>query len=163
MIYYLVEGINPEPWEAPTASIGRKNGKHYVHMHKNDSVRSYQDGFRIAFLQQNPDSQLFDGDVELNLYFWRQRDTETKAKSADATNLQKATEDALQGLLFQNDRSVIKVASRIMEQEPETEPKVLIGIQYLLPPRDEILEMAARLHREPEEPTSNLRSVPDVF
>lgn len=164
MIYYLVEGINPEPWEAPTASIGRKNGKTFVHMHKNAGQRAYQEGFADAFKEQNDDWQYFDDKVELEFHFWRQVDRDTKANIADVTNLQKATEDALQGILFPNDRLVVKATSRIVQQGPDVEPKVLVGIQYDDgEPDAHILGMVAVLHKELPAGPSNIREVPDVF
>lgn len=163
-VTYFVQGINPEPWEAPTASLGRKGGKHYVHMHKNDGLRAYQEGFKSAFLEQNPDWQYFDTPIELTFYFWRQKDhAESRAATADATNLQKATEDALQGVLYPNDQLVHKVTSCIVEQEQSTEPKVLILVDYYNPPDRSILDLVKQLHTEPPKPQDNFRTIPDVF
>lgn len=163
-VCYFVEGINPEPWEAPTASLGRKGGKHYVHMHKNDGLRSYQEGFKQAFLEQNPDWQYFDTPIEIEFYFWRQRDyTESRAAIADVTNLQKATEDALQGVLYPNDQLVHKATSWIVEQDQETSPKVLIFVRYYNQPDRSILELVEKLHKEPAPPQDNIRVIPDVF
>ena len=65
MLYYLVERINPEPWEAPTASVGRKKGGTYIQFHKNSGLRAYQEAVKEEFPKQNPDWQLFDAPLQL--------------------------------------------------------------------------------------------------
>ena len=64
-------------------------------------------------------------ELALQFYFWRELDT-PQSKKADATNLQKSTEDALHELLFVNDRQVQDVRSIICEQDVGVEPTIVI-------------------------------------
>ena len=133
--WYIIEGINPEPWAASEASIGRKNGKAFPHFHKPESLRMYQDAVKEEFVSQNPQAVKVAGDIEIVFYFWRELPSITlhgqrdrRSAYADATNLQKALEDALQGILYDNDRDIVSVRSVIVEQTQETEPAILIAI-----------------------------------
>lgn len=163
-VWYLVEGINPEPWQASEGSIGRKGGGTYIQFHKPAGLRAYQEALESAFKDQNPDWQLFDVPVQVNFYFWRQRETkESKANIADATNLGKSTEDALQGILYPNDRLVKDIRSRIVEQEPTTEPRILLNIEYLRPVDESLFQIARALHKELPKAPSNIREVPNIF
>lgn len=136
MHWYLVEGVNPEPWAASEASIGRKGGKFFPHFHKPEQLRLYQESIKSEFVEQNPHAVEMTGDIEITFYFWRQlpsfeiheEGAKRRSNRADATNLQKALEDALQGILYQNDRDIVSVRSVIVEQEKETSPGILIAI-----------------------------------
>lgn len=121
--WYLIEGINPEPWRASEGSLGRKNGKVFIQFHKPGTVRDYQEALKETFLAEYPDASITESVISLELIFWRQM-----TNVADATNLQKSTEDALQGVLFKNDQQVKFVSSYIAEQLPDTDPAILIGI-----------------------------------
>lgn len=131
--------VNPEPWTSPSASLGRKGGKPIPQLHKNPRLRSYQEEVKEALAELALPAP-FEEDVELEFYFWRYLERyEINGKSrrrnvADATNLQKALEDALQGLLFENDRQVKRITSHIVEQGPDTEFGVLVRVrQGMLP------------------------------
>lgn len=135
MDYYLVEDLNPEPWTASEGSVGRKGGKTFVLFHKPTQLRNYQEALTEMFKQQNPQARLYTGNLELHFYFWRELasyETPTgrqgRAHIADATNLQKSTEDALQGILYKNDRDIRCIQSVIVSQTPSTIPAILIGI-----------------------------------
>lgn len=132
--WYLVEGLNPEPWAASLASVGQKGGKPYVQFYKPEPLRIYQEAFKDLFVKQNPQAVEEPGEIQLWFYFWRQlslnemfEGRDTRSHVADATNLQKSTEDALQGILFANDRSVRHVRSSVVEQGEETVPRILVG------------------------------------
>jgi Holliday junction resolvase RusA-like endonuclease len=168
--WFLVEGVNPEPWVASLASGGRKAGKNYIQFYKPEQLRVYQDSLKDAFIRQNPHAVCNPGEIVLVFFFWRQRneheffDDSKKSKSniADATNLQKSTEDALQKLLYINDRQVIDVRSKIIEQHEDTVPKILIGRGE---PDDEDKEAqwarqkAADLHQPEPEQLDNNRDI----
>jgi Holliday junction resolvase RusA-like endonuclease len=148
---YLIP-LNPEPWTAPSISIGRKNGKPYPAVYKSAGLRAYQEGVASVLAMQNP--VMYEAGVPLHLrfYFWRQlpdyttdRDRKARKHEADATNMQKALEDALQGVLFHNDRDVHHVESWIIEQEHTTEPRVLIEIDIAEEPPVRPTEIADRL------------------
>lgn len=134
--WYILDGINPEPWEAPQASVGFRNGKPYVQMHKTEQLRAYQESVVDLLPQQNSHRmRMWDGLIELEFFFWRRLDSygvgdgaRSRRHLADATNMQKALEDALQGLLFLNDRNVVEIKSRIMAQGPNVEPRILIKV-----------------------------------
>lgn len=133
--WFLVEGVNPEPWEASQSSTGRKNGKVYTHFHKPDQLRSYQEALAEELKAQNPHYQMFEGELSVFFYFWRQLDVseiddrKRRAHTADATNLLKAAEDALQDVLYVNDQSNRQVQGVIVAQGHEVNPFVLICVQ----------------------------------
>ena len=177
--WYLVEGVNPEPWTAPEGTVGRKGGKSFVQFHKPQQARQYQESLKSEFQIQNPQAVKVAGDIEIVFYFWRQLPTfeihegkKTRQSAyADATNLQKSTEDALQGILYNNDRDIISVRSVIVEQEKETEAAILIAITTTDTDKASSEEHASIQHirRVLSQPRvvseSNLRSinVEDVF
>lgn len=132
--WYLVTGINPEPWVASEANVGKKGGKSFVHFHKPSQLRNYQEALAEEFPSQNPTAVLMEGDLQVTFCFWRRLEVgeldgrKRRAHIADATNLLKATEDALQGILYKNDRNNRSVTSVIVAQGPEVEPAILISI-----------------------------------
>lgn len=64
---------------------------------------------------------------ELDMWFWRNTE---RANIADATNMQKATEDALQGILLANDRDVVRVGSRVVAQGTDVAGAVVFRIRW---------------------------------
>lgn len=134
-----VEQINPEPWAMGKLGTGRKGGKVYPTYAKNAVQAAYQealaetigDAARAANLPMQPD----DAELELTIYVWRAREqylspngtgrTVTR-NSADATNIQKATEDALQGILFKNDNQIKRVTCEIVEEGRDVQPCIII-------------------------------------
>jgi Holliday junction resolvase RusA-like endonuclease len=121
--YYWVTGINPEPW-----AIGSpfRRGNKGLGISPNTKLKAYQDAIREEFPLQNAHARLHEGDLSVKFYFWR---SSAYGNLADATNLQKATEDALQKILYHNDRSNHHVQSDVMEQTPETNPHILIIVE----------------------------------
>jgi hypothetical protein len=129
--WYLVEGINPVPWMAP--QVGGMGVKPVLY--KPDELRAYQEAFSEEFILQNRNIKTYGADdlIFIEFTFWRRLDTyeigegrKSRDHVADATNLQKSTEDALQGILFDNDRIVRMVSSQIAGQDEATEPAILI-------------------------------------
>lgn len=115
---YVVHDLNPEPWTA--GSFARmKNGKTVVF--KDEKVKAYQNALKDCL----PDAKPTAKPVYLRFAFWRNT---TDGKPADVTNLQKSTEDALQKVLFKNDRQVIAVSSTLVEQSPTAPSGVFIEI-----------------------------------
>lgn len=127
--YHLV-GINPIPWKASQVGGRRKNGSPVVY--KPEELKNYQESIKSELEWCTAvDYER----IELQFYFWRRLDTLDRQSGrkatdhrADATNLQKALEDALQGVLFANDRNVVHVNTWLMEQGPEVTPRILIGL-----------------------------------
>lgn len=127
-IYVL--DLNPEPWEVGKISSGRKNNKTWSRIAPVPNLVAYQNAVREVLEGQ----EFLPWDkIELTFFFWRQQaryldqgDKIRQRNIADATNMQKALEDALQGVLFKNDRSVKDIHSLIVEEGPEVEPKIVI-------------------------------------
>lgn len=129
----VILGVNPEPWAIGTAFASRKEGQMRGGVSPNQKLVTYKKAFQAEWKQvEHPAMYAEDARVSLTFYFWRQVDTWTTGKRqhsgnyADATNLQKSTEDALQGLLVPNDRQVVEITSTIMEQGPDVEPAILV-------------------------------------
>jgi hypothetical protein len=133
-ILILFEGLNPEPWKAPDVFRGRGV--------KNADLRAYQMAVQellgSEFSRCGMNAPAFPKGQNLDVCFWFWRHLasyKTKtgrnsmARRADATNMQKSTEDALQGILFDNDRDNRSVCSHWVEQGPDVEPAVLISIR----------------------------------
>jgi Holliday junction resolvase RusA-like endonuclease len=168
--------LNPEPWTAPSAARGR--GERGIVMYKNERLRVYQEAVREELGGRN--LLIFDPGtpIEVDFYYWRalepyrtDSDRVARAHEADTTNLNKALEDALQGILFENDRDCKRVQGWIVEQGFETEP--LIGIRIGLlkrqpelevvpPARPAALEPGNRSHLTPTRP-DGMPEVEELF
>lgn len=133
----LLEGINPEPWAAPDIFRGRGV--------KNADLRAFQNAVNelvsLELHRREMRVPVFPKATPLVVCFgfWRQQATSrsssgrnVRSRAADATNMQKATEDALQKLIFDNDRHNLTVASHVIEQGDEVEPAVLVFIEPTL-------------------------------
>lgn len=147
---YHVAGINPEPWVAPEASVGFKNGRRYVQFYTSDTVRSFKAAIKEELPKQNPHAQLWPETMLLTVtfYLWRQLDVsedskrKRRRKVADATNCQKLLEDSLQGILFVNDRDNRRVTTEIVEQDWDTIPHIAIRVKpYERDPRVPIIPL----------------------
>jgi Holliday junction resolvase RusA-like endonuclease len=132
--WYLLD-INPEPWAIGSVVLGRREGKVYGNIGRNQQLWNYQQAVKQELKKLNPKIETReDYIICLDLYFWRelpsyQGSTKKIQKHiADATNLQKGLEDALQGVLFINDRSVGGVRSSIVAQGPEVQGRIAIGV-----------------------------------
>ncbi len=118
--------LNPEPWAIGTVTP-RKGGARIA---PNANLVAYQS----AVKEELEDVHMLPEEYRnIKFYFWRQQaryvsmDDKIRSRNqADATNMQKALEDALQGILFENDREVRKISSEIVEQGYDVEPKILI-------------------------------------
>lgn len=132
---WFVLDVNPEPWAIGPLSVGRaKGGKMFPSVGRNTQLWHYQQAIKEAL--GNPEIWFENQKIELKFYFWRRRDeyqtpqARTHRKhEADTTNLQKATEDALQGVLFKNDKDVSHVESWMVQQGPDVEGCVIIAIR----------------------------------
>lgn len=126
----VIWDINPEPWTSPTIPRrGRpaKDGKLVAYQQAvQDEIEEMRQGKFFELEMYDPDDY-----VHLTIYFWR---SSAHGQQADATNLLKSTEDALQGILFKNDRKNWHVESAIVEQTPETRPCIVIDHDYYRKP-----------------------------
>lgn len=136
MSWLLIEGINPEPWQAKKLGVIRKGTRWVPTATTPEHQRVYQAALREDITLAYPNLPMFPRglDLELKMYFWRRLDSYagpsgrmTRRKEADATNLQKSTEDALQSVLLDNDRQVRRVSSDVIAQGSDVEPMILIG------------------------------------
>jgi Holliday junction resolvase RusA-like endonuclease len=130
--WYVLD-INPEQWRVGPLSVGRANGGQFARVGPDQQLQAYQNAVK-EILEE--DAQLTPGLVKLTLIFWRQMEEYKTQKSkanrrhqADLTNLQKALEDAIQGVLIDNDRDVREVHSFIAEQDHNTRPLVVIKVE----------------------------------
>lgn len=132
---WFVLDVNPEPWAIGPMSVGRgPKGKLFPVVGRNTQLWHYQQAVKEAL--GHPDIWFENQKIELKFYFWRRRDEyETpqarthRKHEADVTNLQKATEDALQGVLFKNDKDVSHVESWMVQQGTDVEGCVIIAIR----------------------------------
>lgn len=125
---YHITGINPEPWTASQAA----RGKTHISFYKQAKLVAYQQAIKEELPLQN--GHIFqypkDTPIRIEFFLYRQLDGDDEKKQranwADATNLQKSTEDALQGILYDNDKRNRDVRTVVVEQTPETEPHITI-------------------------------------
>lgn len=127
--------INPEPWAVGSAFVKRGGGKTFAAIAPDKTLRTYQEAVRAEL--ESLGVKEVPGKYMLELYFYRQNAQYTDAAGRrrtrnrpDVTNMQKATEDALQGVLIGNDRDVVSVSSHLVEAGPEVDPKVVVCLTY---------------------------------
>lgn len=131
-MHIVLSGINPEPWTAPLAAAGRKGGRVYATVSKSASLKAYQQAVREcamdALNELDDDIEpIHDDNVSLRFWLWRQLlPSGVGSHRADATNMQKALEDALQGIIFENDRQVVDIQTVIVAQREDVEPLIVI-------------------------------------
>jgi hypothetical protein len=123
--------IQPEPWRVPPHGIGRKNGGLFVTSGSDEQLVTYQHAVRdLLWDKYGPTEDLLADTSPVKLTFYYVRQLGKGIHAADATNLNKALEDALQGVLYENDRIVLDVRGVIIAQHVEaTAPYVVIHIE----------------------------------
>jgi hypothetical protein len=128
----FVLNVNPEPWAIGDLDVGRsKSGKQFARVAPNHQLVAFQEAVRGELEEEEGFPE--DLNYKLTFYFWRRldwyldaSDRKRYAHQADATNMQKGLEDALQGTLFDNDRDVHDIRSVVVEQGPNINPRILI-------------------------------------
>lgn len=137
-LIYLYIPVNPEPWAIGPVGVARRDKKMTAYVGRNQQLAAFKEAVAEAVREKWGGLPPIEGTVELQLWFYRQRaDYKTPAArvhrkhEADATNMQKATEDALQGIIFGNDRDVKRVRSVVIEQEPNTVGGIIIAFRAL--------------------------------
>lgn len=124
---WYVLNLNPEQWDLGTIT-GRKGGGSRIS--PNPNLVTFQNAVR----EELEDVKMLPAHYRrITFYFWREQakyldasDHIRQRNRADATNLQKGLEDALQGLLFANDREVRDIRSVVMEQGHGVKPRIVI-------------------------------------
>lgn len=112
--------LNPEAWRVPpmTAARGRAGKGMYVKAGRDQQLYNYQAAVQEELARQQAELhflQPHDLGYELVFYFHHVLEEyetasgrKARDKEADLTNLVKATEDAIQGVLIDNDKNVMK-------------------------------------------------------
>lgn len=135
MKWYVLH-LNPVPWKVGPVYAARSKITHKIGggVGRDQEVRTYQDAVADELRRLYPEK--IEGKVRLILLFWREistyaTDKAAKARNneADGTNLYKSTEDALQGILFDNDKDNINGSWAIVDQGPGVTGRVIIGIE----------------------------------
>ena len=134
-VRWYVIGVNPEPWAVGPVQTGRRNGKVFATMGQNQQLASFKEAVREELGEPDyiaPEGTL----IRMDLFFWRRLDdyeTESgrrhRKHEADMTNMQKACEDALQGVVIHNDRDVAQGHVYVMEQGREVTGKIVIRLE----------------------------------
>lgn len=137
--------LNPEPWAMGTVSVVGPKGRKFPKVSPNKTLKAYQDAIREELALQGAvilpgmHSLRFTFSRQLVAYMTGSGRTSTR-NHADTSNMGKGTEDALQGVLLDNDRTVIAVESRMNgPQERHTMPWVVIEMRHSIEgyaPRD---------------------------
>lgn len=152
--WYLIP-LNPEPWAVGDAGIGRKNGKLFARISPEPNLKAFQE----AVKEETEDWEMLPySEFKLTFYLWRQQvsyistsDKRVQRHQADATNMQKALEDALQGVLFDNDRAVRDIRTVVVAQGPNVVPKIIIKAEEYVIFEDSLpAHVQARRTQKPE-------------
>lgn len=161
--WYLCN-VNPVPWQiGPVGAARSKVGNRIKgYIGQDQELKVYQEALREELAKQGP--VMLDGDVIITCFFWRSRvaglDTATgkrqKKSQADCTNMVKSTEDACQGVLFQNDRGNVASHGYIVEQGAEVEGRVIICVE-----RADANHKADVLHMLPDHLYARVMATPD--
>lgn len=142
---WFVLDINPEPWAIGDVGVRRNGGKLKGFVGRNQQLWNYQQAVKEAV---GTGHELIRGKVKLTCIFWRRRDEYRNHQArthrtgeADATNMLKATEDALQGVLYVNDKDNNEVHSYIIDQDTDTRPRIIICVAPNSDPPDIINQL----------------------
>ena len=148
MIQHFLLPINPEPWKTPPYSVGRnrKTKQPIVIAGRDETGFMFKEAAQEEMVLQG--AQKVDPPYRIEFWFWRH--LEEKAKETDATNMQKLLEDAMQGIILNDDRFVRKISSNNMEQGLDVPGMILIEVEDQFtgntPIPDRMLERVDQMH-----------------
>ena len=127
MIQNFIMPLNPEPWRVPPMSAVRSKhgGKLFVKSGRDEAMVAFQEAVREELVAQG--AQVDRPPYRIQFWFWR--NLSPRMKEIDATNMQKACEDALQGLVISNDRFVRHITTNNMDQGAATPGMILIRVE----------------------------------
>lgn len=121
--YYLP--INPQGWAVGPLAVKRMNNKLIPFMGRNQELHMFKETVKEELFSRYGALIPVDEDVELCVYAWQRLDEyrsatgrKSKDKFADLTNIVKAAEDAIQGVLIKNDNRVMAQRNVIMDRSP---------------------------------------------
>jgi Holliday junction resolvase RusA-like endonuclease len=121
--------LNAQPWTTGRIGVGKKDGHLRGTLSPDMQLKTFQEAVREYMENVEP---LPPGKYMLTFYIWREIEEYQGTRKrivkhqVDATNLQKALEDALQGNLIGNDRDVAEIRTVVVEQERSTVPYIVI-------------------------------------
>ena len=128
--WYVLD-CNPEPWAIGPVGFARKSGKLSAYVGRNAQLDNYKKTVAEAIEDESP--VMMTGEVDITFYFWRRQIAYTTPQArthrkheADATNMLKSTEDALQGILYKNDKDNKHVQAYVIAQGPDVQGKVVV-------------------------------------
>ena len=121
---WACRGIVPNPWRASEGSISKRGGKLKVVHSKHPKLATYQQALIEELDRTFPKGDPLTIPLRVRFYFFRR--LEYRSQRADATNLLKATEDALQGRLYVNDVENVHVESKVLRQEKDIESYIYV-------------------------------------
>jgi len=127
--------INPEPWAIGKISAIRTAKGAFPKVAPHKPLVTYQEA--VAESLKARGAEVVPGLYSLRFTFshqlevYKTRHGAQTRNAADATNMQKATEDALQGVVIGNDRDVIHIESQMHgPQRTSTFPFVIIECKF---------------------------------
>jgi Holliday junction resolvase RusA-like endonuclease len=139
---WFVLALTAQPWAIGPLGVGFRGKKPYAYIGPNQQLQAYQEALR----EELDGAGVLEGEVEVQLFIWRQLETaknfggrDRKAKTSDATNIQKATEDALQGILIENDRNVRRISTEIVAQDEDTKSCILVCVKPYQPLNPDVI------------------------
>jgi hypothetical protein len=142
-MHWYVLSLNPEPWRVGPISVGRKTqGNPYPVVGRDQQLYNYQLAVQEELKRQGAvmrSLKIGDEGYELVFFFHHVLESyqtatgrNSKDRPADLTNLAKATEDAIQGVLIDNDTFVVKQTNYISRSghfgKPAGYPYIVIGV-----------------------------------
>lgn len=137
--YWYVCDVNPVPWQmGPVSARPGKGGKGmYASVGRDEELYTYKEAIKEELRKQSP--KKLEGHLGITCYFWRNRTVSIaqgsgrtiKKSEADGTNMLKATEDACQGILFDNDKTNKVGRFFVIDQGPEVQGRVIIRVEVL--------------------------------
>jgi Holliday junction resolvase RusA-like endonuclease len=130
----VIEGLNPIPWQASNGRIGRRGGKPYVQFYKPENLTNYQEALAEVIGQAQPFPPFPKGTpLDVTFLFWREREQYhgqsgklVTASRADTTNMVKATEDALHGIMWADDVDNLAVHGYTVAQGKDVTPRIAV-------------------------------------
>jgi Holliday junction resolvase RusA-like endonuclease len=134
-VFRCIIDLNPLPWRVPPFSVGRgKGGGRFVVAGRDQELHSYQEAIREHLTSIN--APMMEPPYRILLAFSRstaahmvESGRKAKGNNADSTNLQKAAEDALQGVVISNDTHVRSITSMIVDQSDEAPPFIALEVR----------------------------------
>ena len=110
---WFVIPVNPQPWTVPPFQPGMKNGHMYVSPGRDVKGGDFKDAVREEIIAQG--AYMMKPPYKIEFWFEHKLESDT-SKEVDATNMQKLAEDALQGVVIDNDRHVKVITSHNFDQ-----------------------------------------------